>query len=117
MPYTAYFATKSFIGQNADLVQRFTNAIYKGQQWVAGHSAAEIAEAVKESFPDTDPALLASAIQRYKDIGAYSTDPVLTKESFDLLQTVMTEAGELTQTAPHDKVVNNTFAQQAVQGG
>lgn len=117
MPYTAYFAKKSFIAENADLIQRFTNAIYKGQQWVAQHSAEEIAEAVKDSFPDTDPALLVSAIQRYKDIGAYSTDPVLTKESFDLLQTVMTEAGELTQTAPHDKIVNNTFAEKAAANG
>jgi len=113
MPYTAYFAKKSYIEKNADLIQRFTNAIYKGQQWVAQHTAAEIAEAVKDSFPDTDTALLESAIQRYKDIGAYSTDPVLTEESFNLLQTVMTEAGELTQTAPHDKVVNNTFAEKA----
>lgn len=113
MPYTAYFATKSFIEKNSDLIQRFTNAVYKGQQWVAGHSAAEIAEAVKDSFPDTDAGLLASAIQRYKDIGAYSTDPVLTKESFDLLQAVMTEAGELAQAAPHELVVNNAFAEKA----
>lgn len=113
MPYTAYFAKKSFIEKNADVIQRFTNAIYKGQQWVAQHSAAEIAEAVKDSFPDTDTALLESAIQRYKDIGAYSTDPVLTEESFNLLQTVITEAGELTQPAPYDKVINNTFAEKA----
>ncbi len=116
MPYTAYFAKKSFIEKNADTIQKFTNAIYKGQQWVAQHSAAEVAEAVKDSFPDTDLSLLESAVQRYKDIGAYSTDPVLTKESFDLLQTVITEAGELTQPAPHDKVVNNTFAEKAKKG-
>ncbi len=77
----------------------------KGQKWVAEHSAAEIAEVVKDSFPDTDIALLTSAVQRYKDIGAYSTDPVLTQESFDLLQTVMTAAGELEKTAPHDVIV------------
>jgi|GEM_PF-38412 len=99
MPYTAYFAKKSFIEKNADMIQRFTNAVYKGQKWVAEHSAAEIAEVVKDSFPDTDIALLTSAVQRYKDIGAYSTDPVLTQESFDLLQTVMTAAGELEKTA------------------
>ena len=43
MPYTAYFAKKSFIEKNADMIQRFTNAVYKGQKWVAEHSAAEIA--------------------------------------------------------------------------
>ena len=33
MPYTAYFAKKSFIEKNADMIQRFTNAVYKGQKW------------------------------------------------------------------------------------
>ena len=47
------------------MIQRFTNAVYKGQKWVAEHSAAEIAEVVKDSFPDTDIALLTSAVQRY----------------------------------------------------
>ena len=62
MPYTAYFAKKSFIEKNADMIQRFTNAVYKGQKWVAEHSAAEIAEVVKDSFPDTDIALLTSCL-------------------------------------------------------
>ena len=115
IPYTAYFAKKSYLAENADLVQRFTNAVYKGQQWVQEHTAREVAEAVQDSFADTDLELLESAVQRYKDIGAYSTDPVMTRESFDLLQTVMTEAGELTQTAPWEEVVNNTFAEKAME--
>ena len=115
IPYTAYFAKKSYLAENADLVQRFTNAVYKGQQWVQEHTAREVAEAVQDSFADTDLDLLESAVQRYKDIGAYSTDPVMTRESFDLLQTVMTEAGELTQTAPWEEVVNNTFAEKAME--
>ena len=96
------------------MIQRFTNAVYKGQQWVMEHSAREVAEVVQDSFADTDLDLLESAVQSYQDIGAYSTDPVMTKESFDLLQTVMTEAGELTQTAPWEDVVNNTFAEKAM---
>ena len=101
MPYTAYFAKKSYIEDNADMIQRFTNAVYKGQKWVAEHSAAgNRGGGQQTASPDTDIALLTSAVQRYKDIGAYSTDPVLTQESFDLLQTVMTAAGELEKTAP-----------------
>lgn len=115
IPYTAYFAKKSYIEDNADLIQRFTNAIYKGQQWVMEHSAREVAEVVQDSFADTDLDLLESAVQSYQDIGAYSTDPVMTRESFDLLQTVMTEAGELTETAPWEDVVNNTFAEKAME--
>ena len=117
MPYTAYFAKKSYLADHADIVQKFTNALFRGQQWVEGHSAAEVAEAVKDSFADTDPAILESAIQRYKDVGAYSTDPLLTQESFQLLQTVMTSAGELSQQAPYDQVVNTAFAEKAMAGG
>lgn len=115
IPYTAYFAKKSYIEKNSELIQKFTNAIYKGQQWVQTHTAAEVAEAVKGQFADTDVALLESAVQRYKDIGAYSLDPVMTQDSFDRLQEVITLAGELKEKAPYDKVVNNTFAEKARQ--
>ncbi len=113
--YTGYFAKKSFIEQNSDLIERFTRAIYKGQQWVAEHSPGEIAEVVAPSFPDTDVALLTTVVQRYKDIGAWREDPILEKETFDQLQNVMTSAGELAKTAPHGIVVNNTFAEKVIQ--
>ena len=112
--YTGYFAKKSFIEENADLIEGFTRAIYRGQQWVAGHSAEEIAKVVAPSFPDTDLALLATVAQRYMDIDAWRDNPLLEKESFDLLQKVMTSAGELSKTAPHDIVVNNSFAEKVI---
>ena len=115
IPYTAYFAKKSFIEQNPDLIERFTRAVYKGQQWVQSHSAAEVAQAVASSFPDTDQELLATVIQRYQNIGAWSADPVLKEESFNRLQEVMTQAGELNQPAPYDQVVNNTFAEKVIK--
>ncbi|MBQ9267428.1 MAG: ABC transporter substrate-binding protein [Clostridia bacterium] len=110
IPYTAYFAKKSYLEKNADLIQHFVNAIYKGQVWVDTHTPAEIAEALLPSFPDTDIAVLEKVAQRYKEIGAWKTEPSMTEESFNKLQEVMTTAGELTETVPYDKVVNNTFA-------
>lgn len=111
IPYTAYFAKKSFIEENADLVQRFTRAIYKGQRWVQTHSAEEIAQVVAPSFPDTEMDLLTTVVQRYKDIDAWNPDPVMREESFELLQEVMTQAGELSKKAPFDQIINNTFAE------
>jgi NitT/TauT family transport system substrate-binding protein len=112
--YTAYFAKKSYIEKNPDLIRRFTRAIYKGQKWAASHSAAEIAKVVAPSFPDTDLKLLTTVVQRYKDIDAWSATPVLKPESFNLLQNVMTQAGELKQSAPYDKVVNTVYAEKAI---
>ncbi|MEG2166028.1 MAG: ABC transporter substrate-binding protein [Ruthenibacterium sp.] len=115
MPYTAYFAKKSYIAQNKATIQKFTNAVYKGQLFVKEHSAAEIADVVKSYFDGADIALLTSAIERYKSIGAYADTPVLSKESFDLLQKVIGDAGELKNPAPYEKIVNNTFAEKAMQ--
>ena len=111
IPYTAYFAKKSYIEENRDIIQGFTNAIYEGEQWVKNHSSREIAEVIQSFFPDTDIELLERAIQSYKDIDAWNETPVLKQESFDKLQEVMTSAGELTDKAPYEKIVNNEFAE------
>ena len=110
IPYTAYYALGSYIEANPELIQSFTNAIAKGQKWVAEHTAAEIAALVAVQFPDADLGILEKAIGRYKEIDAYATEPAMTEESFDRLQIVMEEAGELTERAPYAEIVNNTFA-------
>ena len=114
IPYTAYFAKKSYIDENPEIIQGFTNAIYKAELWVKEHSAKEIAEKIQSFFPDTDLDMLTSSIQRYKDIDAWNENPVLKEESFDKLQTVMQEAGALDKKAPYELIINNEFANKAI---
>lgn len=110
VPYTAYFALPSADGE---MLQRFTNAIAKGQRFVEEKSAAEIAQAIAPSFADTDPETIAAVVQRYKDIGAYSTTPVMTKEDFQRIVDITKNAGEVKQDAvvPFEAVIDNTLAQ------
>lgn len=115
IPYTAYFAKKSYIESNTDTIEKFTDAIYKGQVWVKEHSASEIAEVIKDFFPDTDVELLSNVLQSYIDIDAWNENPVLTKESFERLQTVMEEAGELSKKAPYEEIVNNSYAEKVMK--
>ena len=115
IPYTAYFAKKSYIEKNPDIIQNFTNAIYEGQQWVKEHTSKEIAESVQSFFPDTDLEMLETAIQSYKDIDAWNDTPVLTKESFEKLEDVMIEAGELLNKVPYEELVNNTYAEKSIE--
>lgn len=115
IPYTAYFAKKSYIAKNEELIQNFTDAIYKGQKWTQEHSAKEIAELIKDFFPSTDVKMLENSIQRYKDIDAWNKTPVLTEETFNKLQDVIEEAGELEKRADYEKVVNNKYAEQSIK--
>ena len=59
--------------------------------------------------------MLTASIQSYMDIDAWRDTPVLKEEAFNLLQTVMKEAGELEREADYNKVVNNKYAQKAVE--
>ena len=115
IPYTAYFAKKSYIEGNEDTIRKFTEAVYKGQQWVKEHSAEEVAESIQSFFPDTDIEQLENAVQSYKDIDAWNDTPVLTEESFNRLQEVMTMAGELEEKAPYDKIINNKYAEEVIK--
>ena len=112
IPYTAYCAKKSYIEENPEIIEGFTRAIYKGEQWVKEHTAREVAEKIQEYFPDTTVDSLENSVQKYKDIDAWKENPILEEEAFDKLQLIMTEAGELDQKAPYDKIVNNTFAEK-----
>ena len=109
VPYTAYFATKSTIENNPDLIARFTRAIYKGQQWVDTHSPEEIAQAIKPHFPDESDEILVSAVKRYKEQNSWKKDPLLLESDFYLLQDIIKAAGELDKIAPYDKVVTTQF--------
>ncbi len=115
IPYTAYFAKKSYIENNENLIKNFTEAIYKGQQWVKDHSPEEVAQSIQSFFPDTDLEQLANAVKSYKDIDAWNDTPILTEESFNRLQEVMTMAGELSEKAPYDKIVNNKYAEEVIK--
>ena len=112
VPYTAYCAKKSYIKNNSSVIEGFTKAIYRGEQWVKEHSAKEVAEKIQTFFPDTTLNSLENSVQKYKDIEAWKDNPVLKENAFDKLQDIMSEAGELTVKAPYDKIVNNSFAEK-----
>ncbi|SHJ10719.1 ABC transporter substrate-binding protein [Lutispora thermophila] len=113
--YTAYFAKKSYIEKNPDIIQRFTNAIYKGQLWVQNNKAEDIVKEIKSFFPDADDDILITVINRYKEIDAWNTNPISIPESFELLQDIMETAGELDKRVEHSKLFDDRFAKEAVK--
>ncbi|HOQ01684.1 MAG TPA: ABC transporter substrate-binding protein [Acetivibrio clariflavus] len=114
IPYTAYYAKKSYIEKNKDVIDKFTRAIYKGQKWVEENSPEEIAKVIQPSFPDSDLDILTTVAKRYKEIDAWCKDPIMSKESLELLQKVMKEAGELEKEAKYEDLVTTEFAEKSM---
>lgn len=115
VPYTNYMATKEYIEKNPEAIQKFTNAIYKGQLWVKDHSPEEIAEVIKPQFVDTDQALLAQIVKRYKDQDTWKYDPVFEEKSLNLLQNILESAGELDKRVDYNTLANTDFAKKAIE--
>lgn len=113
--YTAYSALKSYLDKNPEIVQKFTNAIYKGQLWVDQHTPEEIAREIEPFFPDTDMDLLATVVKRYKDQDTWCKNPVMIPETLNRLQDIIQTAGELDKVVPYDKIATTRFAEEAVK--
>lgn len=114
VPYTAYFARKSYIEQNPQIIQKFTNAVYKGQRWVDTHSPEEIAQVIKPHFPDADAEILTTVVKRYKEQNTWKKDPVLLEKDLNVLQKALQDAGELQKMAPYSEIVTTKFAENAI---
>lgn len=111
VPYTTFMSKDSYMKENKDIIEKFTRAIYKAQQWVETHSADEIAKAVESFFPDTDLEIMKTVIERYKSQGSFATDPILDEEEWNNLQDIMDEAGELPKEVDHRTLVNTKVAE------
>jgi NitT/TauT family transport system substrate-binding protein len=116
VPYTVFMTKQSNLDKNAAAIQKFTNAVYKGQQWVATHSPKETAEVIAKYFDQIKPELLESAVKRYLEQGSYATDPILDEAEWKQLQEIMNAAGELKGPADYSTLVNTTFAKAALEG-
>lgn len=112
VPYTTFMTKDSYMKENQDIVEKFTRAIYKAQQWVETHSSDEVAEAIQSYFPDTDLKLISTVVDRYKEQGSFATDPILDEEEWNNLQDIMDEAGELPEVVDHKTLVNTEIAEK-----
>lgn len=113
VPYTAYCAKHSYIEENPQIIQSFTNALQRGMDFVNSHSAEEIAKVIQPQFKETPLENIIVIVERYKSQDTWKDDLIFEKESFELLQNILEEAGELPVRVPYEDLVTTDFAQTA----
>ena len=52
MPYTTFYARKSYIENNKEIIKSFTKAINKGLEFVKNNDEMKIAKSIYKQFPD-----------------------------------------------------------------
>ncbi|NLK73857.1 MAG: ABC transporter substrate-binding protein [Clostridiales bacterium] len=114
VPYTAFCAKKSYIEQNPEVIQGFTNAIQRGMEFVNTHSPEEIADVIAPQFAETKKDTLIKIVTRYYEQDTWKDNLIFEEESLNLLQDILAEAGELTARVPYEDIIIREFAEKAL---
>ena len=112
IPYTCFMAYPKYIKENRELVSGFLRAIKKAYLYITTNPSNEVAKALKPSFDGTSEESLASAVEKYIEIDAWSSSPAMSKDSFNRLLSVLNNAGTLTESVEFSKVVDNSLANE-----
>ena len=113
VPYTSYSAKASFLEDHPKTIQKFTNALQKGMDYVSIHSPEEIATVIAPQFPETDLATVTAIVTRYYQQDTWKDNLIFNEESFQLLQDILQDAGELSRRTEYTDLVTTSFAQKA----
>lgn len=113
VPYTSYCTTKEYLEKNPEIIQKFTNALQKGMDYVNSHSPKEIATVIAPQFKETNIKTLEKIVARYHEQDTWKKDLVYEESSFDLLQNILIQSGELKNKVPYNRLINNDFSKKA----
>jgi NitT/TauT family transport system substrate-binding protein len=93
--YTSFMATDKYIRDNPDIVQGWTNAIYKAQQWTAAASATDLAKVLEPYFPGITAQAMTAAVKRYRRLKIWKTTPVVEPSAIEKFQDILVQGNVL----------------------
>ena len=115
VPYTSYSAKTSYMEKNPEIIQKFTNALQKGMEYVQSHTPEEIAEVIAPQFAETDLDTVTAIVKRYYDQDTWKSNLIFEKESFELLEDILEDSGELSERVSYENLVTTKYAREAAE--
>ena len=115
VPYTSYSAKTSYMEKNPEIIQKFTNALQKGMEYVQSHTPEEIAKVIAPQFAETDLDTVTAIVKRYYDQDTWKSNLIFEKESFELLEDILEDSGELSERVSYEDLVTTKYAREAAE--
>jgi len=113
--YTSFYTTRHYMAREPENLLRMTRAMYRTQQWIATHSAAELAACVASYFPDLPRPTLTAALERYRTLRVWNRTPMLRPEGLAWLDAACRSGGYTQHSVPYEQCVDMRFATQVIQ--
>lgn len=108
-PYTAFYARKSYIENNKELLIKFTNAIKKGMEYTLNNDGEKTAKIIQKQFSDTSEKDLATMINRYKESDAWLNTPYVEEDFYNTLVNLLKDNNLIKKTVYYKDLVNNLY--------
>jgi NitT/TauT family transport system substrate-binding protein len=112
--YTSLYTTRQCMARDPESLLRMTRAMYRTQQWIATHRAAELAACVASFFPDLPSPTLTAALERYKTLQVWNRTPMLRPEGLAWLEAACRSGGYIQHSVPYEQCVDMRFAAQVI---
>ena len=107
VPYTTFYARKSYINENEKTIQNFTKALTKGLNYTHTHSSKEIAEVILPQFSSISLDDLTTIVDNYKKADSWFSDTIVPEQSFINLEDMMKDNNLLENYVPYKDLVKN----------
>ena len=115
VPYTSYSAKTSYMEKNPEIIQKFTDALQKGMEYVQTHTPEEIAQVISPQFAETDLDTVTTIVKRYYAQDTWKSNLIFEKESFELLEDILEDSGELSERVSYEDLVTTKYAREAAE--
>ena len=109
VPYTAFYARKSYLEENEELLLGFTRAIAKGLEFVLNNDSKTTASVILPEFPDSALNDIITIIDNYKEYDSWLTTPYISEESFNNLQDMLIDNNLIEDYVPYSDLVHNLY--------
>jgi NitT/TauT family transport system substrate-binding protein len=103
--YTTFIATRDGIERHRAAFAGMVRAIRRMQDWLAAHTAEDLAEIVAPFFADVARAMLVSSIRRYREAGIWSQAPEISQQGFSRLAESLQSGGFISRVPRYEDCV------------
>ena len=108
-PYTAFYARKSYINNNKELLVKFTRALNKGIEYTFNHESRDVAKVIANQFSDTDILDLEKMVERYRLADVWLNNPYVEEDFFNTLTSLLKENDLIQKNVYYKDLVHNLY--------
>lgn len=105
MPYTTFYARKSYIENNKEIIKSFTKAINKGLEFVKNNDEMKIAKSIYKEFPDLSLNDLSTIVKRYKDADSFLDSSYIEEKLLVNLENLLIDNNLLKDYVPYNDLI------------